>query len=222
MAGKMSATSTGQERTKRKRRSGTMQARGVARREQITSAAKKLLLKKNIEDISYHEIAEEAGVPPGSAYHFYPNVSAVYAAIAKEFLELYVETFSVPNPKAFATWQDVIDDQIERGAQLFRDNIAAMKIIIGGKTPPEIKHWDRQNDQRLAHVIEQDLSRHFQLPIIPASSKVFFYYVEIVDLFFSLSVLENETITQEMVKEAQLAGRAYLSNYIPAVLKRTI
>ncbi len=197
-----------------------MQARGVERRERIAAAAKELLLKKNLEDISYNEIAEQAKVPAGSAYHFFPNVNAVYAAIAMEFLQRYVEAFAATSDKQPETWQDVIENQIARGAKLFQADPAAMKIIIGGKTPAEIKHWDRENDQRLAEVIEQDIRRYFQLPKIPNATNVFFYYVEIVDLLFSLSVLEHGTITPAMVREAQLAGRSYLSNYIPSVLPK--
>ena len=216
----MPAASKHKSPVKRKRRSGTMQARGVERREHIAAAAKKLLLEKNLEDITYNEICEQADVPAGSAYHFFPNVNAIYAVIAKEFLEHYVGSVTAPKGKTPVTWKDVIDQQIERGAKLFQADPAAMKIIIGGKTPPEIKHWDRKNDQRLADLIEKDIKRHFHLPEIDGAEKVFFHYVEIVDLFFSLSVLEHGTITKEMTHEAQIAGHSYLSNYIPSVLSK--
>ncbi|WDI30102.1 TetR/AcrR family transcriptional regulator [Hyphococcus flavus] len=216
----MAAKTQKKKTVKRKRRSGTMQARGVKRRERITSAAKELLLKKNLEDISYNEIAETAKVPAGSAYHFFPNVNSIYAAIAMEFLQRYVSAIAAPANKDFHTWQDVIDKQIEQGAKLFQEDPAAMKIIIGGKTPPEIKHWDRENDRRIAEMTEQDIKRYFQLPEIPRANKVFFYYVEIVDLIFSLSVLEHGTIAPHMVHEAQVAGKSYLSNYIPNILSK--
>jgi hypothetical protein len=44
--------------------------------------------------------------------------------------------------------------------------------------------------------------------------------VEIVDLIFSLSVIEHGRITAHAVEEACRAGKAYLSTYIPDVLKR--
>lgn len=196
-----------------------MQARGVERRERITAAAKSLLTRKSLDDITYNEIAENADVPAGSAYHFFPNVNSIYAAIAKEFLRRYVDSVASPSEETqFDTWQDVIHQQIENGARQFQSDPAAMKIIIGGKTPAEIKHWDRENDQRLAEVIEQSIRRHFILPTIPNATQVFFHYVEIVDLFFSLSVLEHGTITEHMIREAQIAGCSYLANYIPNML----
>ncbi len=207
--------------TKRKRRSGTMQARGVLRREQITAAAKELLLGKNLEDITYNEIAERAKVPAGSAYHFFPNVNSIYAAIAMDFLQRYVDAVTEPTEEKPTSWQEVIDRQIERGASLFKNDPAAMKIIIGGKTPPEIKHWDRENDHRLAEAIKRDITRYFDLPELPNANRIFFFYVEIVDLIFSLSVLEHGTITPEMTQEAQIAGRSYLSSYIPQILSRS-
>jgi hypothetical protein len=42
----------------------------------------------------------------------------------------------------------------------------------------------------------------------------FYFFIEIADLIFTLSVIEHGNITAAMLDEAKRAGTAYLSTYI--------
>ena len=53
-------------------------------------AAKKLSERHNIQDITLVDICEEEGIPRASAYHFFPNVEAIFLAL--RFLN-YMDTF---------------------------------------------------------------------------------------------------------------------------------
>src|SRR5262249_34958286 len=87
-------------------------------------------------------------------------------------------------------------------------------------TPPELKLRDRKGDVAIGRLYEQHLQRFFELPSIADRSQVFFRAVEIADLMFGLSVLEDGTITPAMATEAARAGIAYLESYLPGALPR--
>ena len=62
------------------------------------------------------------------------------------------------------------------------------------------------------------INDHFHLPEIPRANEIFFHVVEIIDLFFTLSVLRNDAITKSMSIEAGRAAKAYLLTYFPSIL----
>lgn len=51
---------------------------GRIRRQKLMMSAKKLSINKPIKDITLAEVCEEAGIPRASAYHFFPNIAAVF------------------------------------------------------------------------------------------------------------------------------------------------
>ena len=66
-----------------KRSPGT-QARGRERREKMLRAATELLSEKELSEISFNDVAALAGIPKGSAYHFYANVMELYAELTEQ------------------------------------------------------------------------------------------------------------------------------------------
>ena len=48
----------------------------------------------------------------------------------------------------------------------------------------------------------------------------FFYFTEIIDLILSLSEIYHVEITEEMIEEAQIASKAYLSTFLQKKLLR--
>ena len=56
--------------------------------------------------------------------------------------------------------------------------------------------------------------QHFKLPELANTKDIFYYFIEITDVMFSLSVIEHSRITDEMLEEAKRVDRAYLSSYL--------
>lgn len=54
---------------------------GRIRRQKLLSAAKKLSETHTINTITLADVCEEADIPRASAYHFFPNVEAVFLAL---------------------------------------------------------------------------------------------------------------------------------------------
>jgi len=189
--------------------------RGRERRKLMLKATYDLLCERPVEDISFRDIAERAGVPEGSAYHFFANRFDVFSALASELSQQFIEAHrrTVP-PSRSKTWQALAEHLVEVGAGVYAENPPARQLLIGGKTPPEVKQADRLNDQAVGNVMYEVFSEHFELPETEAMRKAFFYFIEITDLIFTLSVIEHGEITAEMLAEAKRAGTGYLGSYL--------
>ena len=87
-----------------------------------------------------------------------------------------------------------------------------------GKTPAEIKQADRINDRAVGEMMYQVFARHFKLPDKPDLRSAFYYFIEITDLIFMLSVIEHDEITPAMLLEAKRAGTGYLAHYLEGVV----
>lgn len=202
------------------RETKNVQSRGVARRLKLIEAARDLLQSKSPQEISFKEISQKAGVPEGSAYHFYANKYDIYAAVASDLSKLFIAAQSQKiNKNRVSSWTDIVDILIDRGAEVYRKNNVACELLIGSKTPNEIKLIDRQNDKRIAEIMSERFAEHFQLPEINNFETILFYFIEMTDVLFGISYRDNKTINDEIIEEAKRVGRGYLSTYLPPVLK---
>ncbi len=203
-----------------KTRKSTLRVRGIARRELLLSAARELLNERELDEISLGDVAARAGVPKGSAYHFYDDIKDLYAALLAVTEEELLKTQSLPITDPVRQWPDVVRILLRRGVAFYNANRASRQLQIGPKTPPELKLRDRRSDFALGGIIQRQMHARFELPEIPNVARIFFCAVEIADLMFGLSVLETGQITPEMGAEAERAVVAYLGTYLPAKLPR--
>ena len=189
--------------------------RGRERRKLLLKATYDLLCVRPVEDISFRDIADEAGVPEGSAYHFFANRFDVFSALAEELSDQFIEAHQrkVP-PSRRKSWQVLAEHLVDVGAKVYAKNPPARQLLIGGKTPPEVKQADRLNDRAVGNVMYEVFAEHFELPETDEMRKAFFYFIEITDLIFTLSVIEHGEITPEMLAEAKRAGTGYLGTYL--------
>jgi AcrR family transcriptional regulator len=204
-------------------RKSTPRVRGIARRRLLLESARALLETRELDEISLGDVAAHAGVPKGSAYHFYEDIKDLYTALLAETEEELLTAQRLPITDRITSWPDVVRILIERGVQHYAKNPASRQLQIGPKTPPDLKLRDRQSDERLGGIYQEQLQAFFELPELPElpnRSRVFFHAVEIADLMFGLSVLENGAITPEMSAEATRAAVAYLRLYLPEKLPR--
>lgn len=188
---------------------------GRERRQRLLKAAYDLLCERPVEDVSFRDIAQRADVPEGSAYHFFANRFDIFSTLAKTLSDQFIEAHKEPVPKARRrTWQGLAEYLVDVGAKVYAENPPARQLLIGGKTPPEVKQADRINDRAVGNVMHEVFSSHFEIPDTDTMRNAFYYFIEITDLLFTLSVIEHGEITPEMLGEAKRAGTAYLSSYI--------
>lgn len=198
----------------RKKEPAATRAPGRKRRQELLDAAFVLLCDKEIEDISFRDIAEHAGVPEGSAYHFFANRFDVFSALSYALNAEFARAHQKPVPPSKRkTWTQLAEYMVDVGARIYSKNPPARQLFIGGKTPHEVKQADRINDREVGDAMHQSFARYFDIPDTDETRDAFYYFIEITDLFFTLSIVEHGEITPAMLKEAKRAGVAYLGTY---------
>lgn len=199
------------------------QKRGEERRQRLLDSAASLLEKREIAEISLEDIARDADIPVTSAYHFYPDKHRLLTALAVRYGEAFERIVVKPLPAAqIRRWEDVIERLIDRAVRYYKDNPAARKLLIDGKTPSDIKLADRMHDRAIGALLEAAIARHFVLLEFPERSDVFYHAVEIVDVLLQVSVIRFGRITPAMVRHAKIGSVAYLREFLPSALPRVL
>ena len=69
----------------------TFRAPGIARRKRLLAAARSLLGRRDLDEISLANVARAARIPKSSAYHYYGDIMDLYvhliAVLGEEMLE---------------------------------------------------------------------------------------------------------------------------------------
>jgi len=201
-------------------RKRSMHTRGMERRTRLIAAARVLLADHDLEAISLGDVAKHADVPVSSAYHFYADIRELYAALLATVEAELLKEYCKPIRKTVRSWPDVIAILIAKGVELYAADPAARQLMVGPKTPPDLKLRDRGNDVALGKLYENHVAAHFRLPRNKDWSRIFFRAVEIIDLMFCLSMVECGDINEEYAREAVLAAVGYLGAHIPAHLPK--
>lgn len=201
-------------------RKSSQHARGATRRTLLVSAARTLLAAHEMDTISLGDVAKQAGVPVSSAYHFYSDIRDLYAMLLATIQTQLLEEYKNPIRMTVRQWPDVIAILVKKGVEWYATDPAARQLMVGPKTPPDLKLRDRGNDFALGELYERHVDTYFRLPHLENRSKIFFRAVEIIDLMFCLSMMEFGDITQEYTEEAIHAAVGYLSHHMPLNLPR--
>jgi AcrR family transcriptional regulator len=189
-------------------------APGRKRRKALLDATYDLLCEIDIEEISFRDIAARAKIPEGSAYHFFANRFDVFAALGKDLSDQFVKAHAKPVPPSRRrTWKQLAGHLVDVGAAVYARSPPARQLLIGGKTPPQVKQADRINDRAVGEAMHQSFSRYYDIPDTEAMRNAFYYFIEITDMMFTLSIIEHGEITPGMLAEAKRAGVAYLETY---------
>ncbi|MBO9376990.1 TetR family transcriptional regulator [Sphingomonas histidinilytica] len=194
------------------------QARGRARRVELLEAARAMLGTQNLHQIGMIAVAETAGIPASSAYHFFPEIGDLWKELARILAAAQAELDQrIPHSEE---WETVVERSLECHQRAFNADRAARQLMLGPHTPPEIKHAGCKENFRFGTALWQAMRRQFLLPGLADSRELFFKALLIADVFFSLSVAEQDRVSDEALAEAKLATIAYLRAYLPTRLAR--
>lgn len=198
----------------RKKQPAKTRAPGRKRRQDLLNAAHDLLCEEEIENISFRDIAKRAGVPEGSAYHFFANRFDLFAELANQMNDEFSAAHNKAVPAAKRqSWDRLAEHMVDIGARIYAKSRPARQLFISGKTPLEVSQADRRNDRDVAIAMHRSFARYFDIPDTDEMRDAFYYFIEITDLLFRLSIVEHGKITPAMLEEAKRAGVAYLATY---------
>ena len=187
----------------------------------MLDAAEELLKTTPVEELSFKQISEKAGVPEGSAYHFFANRYDLLAALANQVAEQFGESYRKPiHGSKISSWHDLADLMVDRAVKVYRSNSAATQIWLSGRTPAQVRLADHVSDKAISSVMHEIFDGLFILPELPTTYDPFFFFLELCDVPLSISVIEHGKITDEMIEEAKRVGKGYLGTYLPPVLEK--
>ena len=194
---------------------------GRVRRQKLLMGAKKLSETQSINDITLAAVCEEAGIPRASAYHFFPNIEAIFLALrflnAIEILEVLdaVETVE------YDRWQGYLTALIERCVNVFRNDNTKAKLIYDTNTPDfEGDGFGEDMDLQVVELIHKRLSERYEMPVFEDIEDILLVAYGIVNSVFTLSYRRHQSITDKYLQEALTASIAYLRCYLPEKLPR--
>lgn len=194
---------------------------GRVRRQQLLVACKHLLEEKNVADISLADICAKADIPRASAYHFFPNVQAVFLALRLLNAIQIIEALKTINPIQYTSWQGYIQALIDVGVKELNSDIATTKLIYGTNAPDYgSKSFGAQFDEQLAKVCYEALQANYDVPNLLEQQEVLAVGFTLVDAVLALSYRRHGDITAQLAEEAKLAVIAYLRTYLPEKLTR--
>ena len=197
-----------------------VQQRGRERFDAILDVADTLLASFDPREIGVHQLAGELGISAATIYHFFPEPSLIFQALAERYIS-DIEALNV-SLSSFVpdTWQDVQTQGFRLSMDYFNNNVAARKVILGSAASYDIRIRDFESDRVLAEGGLDNLRRHFILPEDPGLVDRCLEVIVINDAIWSLSIYRHGIITEGMEEQARRARIAYGRTFLPEYLPR--
>ncbi|MEG5264207.1 TetR/AcrR family transcriptional regulator [Pseudomonas sp. JDS28PS106] len=196
-----------------------LRAASQARVDSILDAARELLAVEGVASLSIYSVAERAGIPPSSVYHFFASVPALLEALTADIHAAFRASLQAPiEHERLANWRDLSRLVEQRMLEIYNGDAAARQLILAQHGLAEINQADRQHDLELGRLMQEVFDRHFQLPALPEDIDVFALAMELGDRVYARSIQLHGEITPRMAEEALRVFDAYLGLYLPPFL----
>jgi AcrR family transcriptional regulator len=197
-----------------------MRERGIARLQLLLEATEALLQTANPNEIGLYQIAEKAGVPPGSVYHFFPTKEAAYQALAERYLEGLVQMHAEPiAARKVRTWMDLSAIDMRRAMEFYNARPAMLKILYGGYGGVEARSLDELVTDQMAQAAYDRLNLIFHVPSVYNDGRRARVSLAILDAVWTVSVRQYGRITEDYCEEAHRAVVAYRRLHLPEYLE---
>jgi AcrR family transcriptional regulator len=187
-----------------------------ARLDAILDAAEALAATRGIEGLSLPLLAQAAGVPASSLYHFFPSTEAVLVALVRRYnglmdqaLEAAIEDLPTD------TWQ-AMARRLSSRARAFHDaHPVYARLILRTAAFDALRDADDEHIRQLARRFLDLLRTHFHVPDAPDLVTPLSVAMAISDRIWALLPDDDGNISDKAFEESQIAMIAYLANYLP-------
>lgn len=196
-------------------------ASSQARISQILAAARELLTEEGMANLSVYTVAERAGIPPSSVYHFFANVPALLEGLTSDIHATFRACLLAPvEHDTLRSWHDLSHIVEQRMLTVYAQDAAARQLILAQHGLAEVTQADQQHDLELGRLMQALFDRHFPLPQLPTDIDVFALAMELGDRVYARSVQLHGTVTPRLAEEGLRVFDAYLGLYLPAALPK--
>ena len=187
----------------------------------ILNAARSLLAEQGVAALTIYAVAERAGIPPSSVYHFFASVPALLEALTREVHAAFRGCLEQPVAHdTLHSWHDLARIVEQRMLAIYATDSAARQLILTQHGLAELTLADQQHDLELGQRLQALFNRHFPLPQLPDEVDVFALAMELGDRVYARSVQLHGQITPRLASEGMRVFEAYLGLYLPAALPR--
>ena len=198
-----------------KPRSVRRRARGLQRIASILDAAETVFARLGYDEATTHQIAEEAGISPGSLYQFFANKEEIAQALAARYIEelqrVYSMVFSIEAAVLpFSQWLDQLVDALIA----FHLAHPAFHTLFDAPPSLEVAGLTKQLPQELQTRIE--LGFQVRAPHLSATQRRLSATMS-VQLFRAVPRLllqAEETEQRLLVRELKTLLQRYLEPYL--------
>lgn len=193
--------------------------RGIERFEHLLDCVAALIGEFPDDDISLAQVAERAGVPIASVYHFFPNRNAAFVALAQRYHRHLAQMSIIEGPSAPRRWQDVFEFRLRRSAAYLNSEPAALRLFMGFGVSVDVRNTDVAGNAALAERRAVYLREAYDIPVMPDLEHRIAISLALIDGIWALSYSNHKCITDEYLDEAVLAAVTYLRCYLPEYLQ---
>lgn len=175
-----------------------------------------MFAERDLTEVTFKDVYERAGIPPGSAYHFFDNIEALALSLIERIHnELLDHVSGSMDPERIATWVEMTDILIDRVIAFYNGNPAARRIL----THPRINMGTITDvDTKSGIRLETIFDRYFVLPEMKDRTQVFILSGKVGHLFISISASQYGMIIDEMRTEIKASVKGYLKMHLPEIL----
>lgn len=187
----------------------------------ILAAARELLAEQGMASLSIYTVAERAGIPPSSVYHFFASVPALLEGLTADVHAAFRASLLEPvEHAALRSWHDLSRLVEQRMLAIYEADAAARQLILAQHGLAEVTQADHQHDLELGRLMHALFDRHFPLPQLPTDIDVFSLAMSLGDRVYARSVQLHSQITPRLAEEGMRVFDAYLGLYLPACLPK--
>lgn len=197
------------------------QERTRARVDAILDAADTLLAQHDAGALSLPMIAQAAGLPASSLYHFFPSAEAALVALVHRGnarMDAEIEAAWSDLPKQ--SWQDLVRGVMALGRGFHDANPAYARLVLRTVAYESLRAADDAHIVQMGGRLLTLLKAHFHVPPAPDLAGKLAVAIAISDRIWALSPPEDGRISDSMFAESQHAVLAYLSCHLPPLMAR--
>ena len=165
-------------------------------------------------------VAEAARISPPSVYHFFPDVTRLYVALAELYMQHFVELGATIPSEGLRTWEDFDSAQFGLARDFYNSNPAAAKVMLGPALSLDTRIRDLEGLPVIAQRAAEVMDVLFVLPPIPDLVDRVVEIIVLSDALWALSIYRHGTITGEMAARAAAVRIAYARTFLPQELPR--
>lgn len=196
------------------------QKRSRIRFAKLLDATDALLATRELSDIGLYDVAEAAGMPPASVYHFFPTKEAIFFALAGRYLEALSDLTARASAQRedIRQWPQLFVSAIRRSIAYYNQHPVMMKLLLSGTVTAEIRKREIEYNRRIALGGYDWMNQYFHMPHLPGVEDKFATVWAIFDGISIMSYGQHGHVTETFTREIEAAVIAYCSTFLPPVI----